>query len=104
MKERSRARAHKNRKRPRKIGDLRLYVLDHTLKSVSAFAHLKEICNEHLRGKYHLSVIDIRKDPDIAKENQIVAIPTLVRRFPLPARTVIGDLSDTKRVLRALQL
>lgn len=84
--------------------ELRLYVAGQTTKSVTAFANLKKVCEEHLAGKYRIEVIDLLEHPQLAKGDQIVAIPTLVRRLPEPIRKIIGDLSNTERVLVGLQL
>ncbi|HEX3659230.1 MAG TPA: circadian clock KaiB family protein [Pirellulales bacterium] len=84
--------------------ELRLYVAGQTTKSVTAFANLKKVCEEHLAGKYKIEVIDLLVHPQLAKGDQIVAIPTLVRRLPEPIRKIIGDLSNTERVLVGLQL
>jgi circadian clock protein KaiB len=81
---------------------LRLYVAGQTPKAVTAFNNLKLICEEQLKGKYHIEVIDILKNPQLARDDQILAIPTLVRKLPLPVRNIIGDLSDTERVLVGL--
>lgn len=83
---------------------LRLYTAGQTPKSVAAFENLKRICDEHLPGRYEIEVIDLVKNPRLAKEDQIVAIPTLVRKLPDPLRKVIGDLSDVDRTLVGLQL
>jgi circadian clock protein KaiB len=84
--------------------DLRLYVSNHTPRSVAAFTNLKRMCEEHLPGNYRIEVIDLLEQPQLAREDQIVAIPTVVRRSPLPPRTVIGDLSSAEKTLRGLQL
>jgi len=84
--------------------ELRLYVAGQTAKSLAAFANLKALCEEHLAGQYHIEVIDLLKNPQLAKGDQIVAIPTLVRRLPEPVRKIIGNLSDTEKVLVGLQL
>ncbi len=84
--------------------ELRLYTAGQTPKSVSAFKNLKRICDEHMPGQYHIEVIDLMQNPRLAKEDQIVAIPTLVRRLPAPLRKIIGDLSDEERALVGLQL
>lgn len=84
--------------------DLRLYVAGQTPKSVTAFANLKRLCEEHLAGRYHIEVIDLVKNPQLAKGDQILAIPTLVRKLPEPIRKIIGDLSNTDRVLVGLDL
>jgi circadian clock protein KaiB len=88
----------------RDIWILRLYVAGQTPKCISAFNNLKIICEEQLKGKYHLEVIDLLKKPQLARDNQILAIPTLVRKLPLPMRNIIGDLSNTERVLVGLDL
>ena len=84
--------------------ELRLYVAGQTPKSLAASANLKRICEEHLAGKYHIEVIDLLKNPQLAKGDQIVAVPTLVRKLPEPVRKIIGHLSDTEKVLVGLQL
>ncbi len=84
--------------------ELRLYVAGHTPKSVTAFSNLKKICEEHMAGKYHIEVIDLVKNPQLAKGDQILAIPTLVRSLPPPLKKIIGDLSNTLRVLVGLDL
>ncbi|HVP79457.1 MAG TPA: circadian clock KaiB family protein [Thermodesulfobacteriota bacterium] len=82
----------------------RLYVAGKTAKSIAAFTNLTRICQEHLNDKCRITVIDIFKNPQLAKAGQIVAIPTLVKTFPLPMQRVIGDLSSTERVLRGLHI
>lgn len=84
--------------------ELRLYVAGQTPKSLSAFDNLKKICEEHLAGQYHIEVIDLLKNPQLASGDQILAIPTLVRKLPAPIRKIIGDLSNTERVLIGLDL
>lgn len=84
--------------------DLRLYVAGQTPKSLQAFANLKQICEEHLAGRYSIEVIDLLKHPQLASGDQILAIPTLVRKLPEPVRKIIGDLSNTDRVLVGLDL
>lgn len=83
---------------------LRLYVAGQTPKSVTALNNLKIICEEKLKGKYRIEVIDLLKNPQLARDNQILAIPTLVRKLPLPVRNIIGDLSNTESVLVGLDL
>lgn len=83
---------------------LHLYVAGQTAKSLRAFANLKELCENHLAGQYHIEVIDLLQQPMLAKGDQIIAIPTLVRRLPPPIRKIIGDLSNTERVLIRLEL
>jgi len=84
--------------------ELRLYVAGQTPKSVRAFANLKKICEEHLEGRYRIEVIDLLENPKLAQGDQIVAIPTLVRNLPPPLKKIIGDLSNTERVLVGLDL
>ena len=82
--------------------ELRLYVAGQPLSSIKAFRNLKMICEEHMPGKYHIEIIDLIKNPQLAKGDQIIAIPTLVRRLPPPLRKIIGDLSNKERVLVGL--
>ncbi len=84
--------------------NLRLYVAGQTSKSVAAFANLKRICEEHLAGRYSIEVIDLLENPQLAEGDQILAIPTLVRRLPPPIRKIIGDLSNTERVVVGLDI
>ena len=86
------------------LWELRLYTAGQTPKSVTAFNNLKRICEEYMPGRYRIEVIDLVQNPRLAKEDQIVAIPTLVRKLPQPLRKIIGDLSDTERALVGLQL
>jgi len=83
---------------------LRLYVAGQTPKSLAAFANLKRICEEHLKCRYTIEVIDLLKNPTLSKGDQILAIPTLVRKLPVPVRKIIGDLSNTERVLVGLDI
>jgi circadian clock protein KaiB len=83
---------------------LRLYVAGQTPKSITALANLKRLCEENLRDKYHIEVVDLVKNPALARGDQILAIPTLVRKLPEPMRKIIGDLSNTERVLVGLDL
>ena len=83
---------------------LRLYVAGQTPKSMAAIANLKIICAEHLAGRYKLQVIDLLENPQLARGDQILAIPTLVKKLPEPVRRIIGDLSNTERVLVGLDL
>ena len=83
---------------------LRLYVAGQTPKSLEAFANLKRICEEHLSGQYEIEIVDLIEHPQLAKGDQILALPTLVRRLPEPIRKIIGDLSNTERVLVGLDL
>lgn len=84
--------------------NLRLYVAGRTSKSVTAFENLKRICEEHLSGQYEIEIIDLIEHPQLAKGDQILALPTLVRRLPEPIKKIIGDLSNTQRVLVGLDL
>ena len=86
------------------LWQLRLYVMDQTPRSRLAFANLKQICETHLKGRYRITVVDLLEHPQLAKGDQILAIPTVVRRLPKPARTIIGNLSDAERVLVGLDL
>ncbi len=83
---------------------LRLYVAGQTPKSLAAFANLKKLCEQHLKGRYTIEVVDLLENPKLAKGDQILAIPTLVRKLPPPLRKIIGDLSNTERVLVGLNL
>ena len=91
-------------RRPAELWQLRLYVTGQTLKSLTAFANLKKFCETHLKGRYRITVIDLVKQPHLAKGDQILAVPTVVRKLPKPVRTIIGNLSDTARVLVGLDL
>jgi circadian clock protein KaiB len=84
--------------------NLRLYVAGETPKCVQAFQHLKQICEEHLQGRYSIEVIDLLKNPTLAQGDQIIAIPTLVRKLPPPVKKIIGDLTNTERVVVGLNL
>jgi circadian clock protein KaiB len=102
----------KGRKRPPETSeaaafgdwDLRLYVAGQTPRSLAAIANLKKICDEHLKQPYRIQVIDLLVNPQLSRDDQIVAIPTLVRKLPVPIRKIIGDFSDTARTLVGLQL
>ena len=84
--------------------ELRLYVAGQTPKSLTAMANLKRLCEENLAGRYHIEVIDLLLNPQLARADQILAIPTLVRRLPEPIRKIIGDLSSSERVLLGLDV
>src|SRR5687768_634629 len=86
------------------IINLRLYVAGQTPKSVTAFANLKKICDQHLPGRYKIEVVDLVKNPQLASGDQILAVPTLVRRLPEPIRKIIGDLSNTEKLLVGLDI
>ena len=96
------ARSSSNSQHPKM--DLRLYIAGQTPKSLTALTNLKKICKEHLDGSYRVEIIDLLKNPQLARGHQIVAIPTLVRNLPTPIRKIIGDLSNTERVLVGLDL
>jgi len=89
---------------PEEIWILKLYVAGQTPNSLKAFENLKKICMEHLEGKYRIEVIDLVKNPQLAKGDQIVAIPTLIRKLPTPVKKIIGNLSNTEKVLVGLDL
>jgi len=91
-------------RRPAKIWQLRLYVMAASFKSVTALANLKKFCRLHLKGRYRITVIDLLAHPRLAKGDQILAIPTVVRKLPKPIRTIIGDLSDIQSMLVGLDL
>ncbi len=84
--------------------NLRLYVAGQTPRSIKAFNNLKGICEEHLKGRYSIEIVDLVKNPQLAIGDQIFALPTLVRKLPPPMRKIIGDLSNTERVLVGLDL
>jgi circadian clock protein KaiB len=84
--------------------DLRLYIAGQTARSLAALANLKRICDEHLEGRYRIEVIDLLERPQLARGDQILALPTLVRKLPEPIRKLVGDLSDTERALVGLDL
>jgi len=88
----------------KEIWILKLYVAGQTPKSIAAFANLNKICDEHLAGKYRIEIVDLLKNPKLAKGDQIVAIPTLVRHLPPPVKKIIGDLANTERVLVGLNI
>ena len=90
--------------KPAEVWKLRLYVAGQTPRALKAFANLKRICEVYLKGRYTLEVIDLVKSPALAKDDQILAVPTLVRKLPEPVRKIIGDLSNTERVLVGLDL
>jgi circadian clock protein KaiB len=83
---------------------LKLYVAGQTPRSLSAIANIKKICEEHLQGRYELEVIDLYQQPQLAQGDQIIALPTLIKKIPPPLRRIIGDLSDTERVLVGLDI
>jgi circadian clock protein KaiB len=83
---------------------LTLYVAGQTPKSLAAFSNLKRLCEEHLPDRYSIEVIDLIKHPELAREHQILALPTLVRKLPTPMRKLIGDLSNTEKTLVAMEI
>jgi len=103
---RTTTRARPRQPAPRKpeIVKLRLYVAGQTPKSIRAFANLKVLCEEHLKGRYRIEVIDLMENPQLARGDQIVAVPSLIRKLPQPVRKIIGDLSDSVRVLVGLDV
>lgn len=96
--------ASSNRRTPDKEWELRLYIAGKTPRAMRAFQNLERICEEHLAGLYSIEIIDLLETPALAQGDQIVAVPTLVRRLPEPMRKIIGDLSDTERVLVGLDI
>jgi circadian clock protein KaiB len=100
----TRARSRTGKPTKTEVFKLRLYVAGHTPKSIRAFANLKVLCDEHLEGRYQIEVIDLLEHPEMARGDQIVAIPTLVIKLPLAVQKIIGDLSNTDRVLVGLAL
>ena len=94
----------RSRRRPAEAYQLRLYVAGQTPRSITAFANLKRICEEHLAGRYDIEIIDLLKNPKLAAGDQILAIPTLVRKLPQPIKKIIGDLSNEVRVLVGLDV
>ena len=96
--------ADKNEGVGEEVYQLRLYVAGQTPRSVAAFANLKKLCEEFLPGRYNIEVVDLVKHPQLAAGDQILAIPTLVRKLPQPLRRIVGDLRDTERALVGLHL
>lgn len=90
--------------RPAAEWELRLYVAGHTPRCVIALRNLERLCEEHLKGQYRIEVIDLLKNPTLARGDQILAIPTLVRKLPTPIKKIIGDLTDAERVLVGLDV
>ncbi len=91
-------------RRPAPLWQLRLYVTGRTRRSLVAFSNLKRVCETHLKGRYRITVIDLLEHPQLARGDQILAIPTVVRRLPRPIRTIIGDMSDADHLLVGLDL
>jgi len=91
-------------KKQDEVWQLKLYVAGQTPKSLAAFTNLKKICEEHLAGKYSIEIIDLLQNPKLAEGDQILAVPTLVRRLPQPLRKIIGDLSNTEKVIVGLNI
>jgi circadian clock protein KaiB len=94
----------KQPKRKKKRWELRLYIAGESPKSALAFANLRRLCEEHLKGEYSIEIVDLLRNPKLARGDQIVAVPTLVRNLPQPIKKIIGDLSNTERVLVGLDL
>lgn len=94
----------KSKSKPPKEWDLRIYVAGETPKSKTAIGNLRDVCEEHLKGRYHIEVIDLMKNPQLAAEEQIFAVPTVVRKLPEPIRKLIGDLSATEKVVVGLDI
>jgi len=92
------------KKEKEKLWEFRLYISGRSSKSVTAFENLKQICEKYLRGKYRIEIIDLTLNPQKAREDQIIAIPTLIRKLPTPVKKIIGDLSKTHNVLVGLEL
>jgi len=86
------------------IYELRLYLAGHSPKSVRAVENLRRVCEEHLAGRYRIELVDLLENPQLARGDEIIAVPTLVRKLPVPVRKIIGDLSDTEKLLVGLQL
>ena len=104
VKAKPRPRKKSAKKLPADFYDLRLYVAGRTARSLVALANLRRICKEHLQGRYRIEVIDLVERPQLARGDQILALPTLVRKLPEPIRKLVGDLSDTERALVGLDL
>ena len=104
MKTKTIKRASGSPRRPAKLWQLRLYVIGQTGKSLAAFSNLKNFCESHLKGLYRITVIDLLEQPQLAKGDQILATPTVVRKLPKPVRTIIGNLSDAEDLLVGLDL
>jgi circadian clock protein KaiB len=94
----------RNQKKNTGLWNLRLYIAGETSRSIAAMSNLQKICNEHLPGKYRVEVVDLLKNPQLAAGDQIVAVPTLVRRLPPPLKKIIGDLSNSQQVIVGLDL
>jgi circadian clock protein KaiB len=100
----TRSKKGKNEEDPGEEWILRLYVAGQTPNSLTAFENLKKICEEHMECRYRIEVIDLLKNPQLAKDHQIVAVPTLIRKLPTPVKKIIGNLSNTEKVLVGLDL
>ena len=87
----------------KEVWELRLYVAGQTPKCLAAHIRLRALCEEHVPGRYHIQLIDLLEQPQLAEEHEILAIPTVIRRLPLPIRKVVGDLADSERALAGLQ-
>ena len=100
----TRTKSERSRKKGAKKWELRLYVAGHTVNSVTALSNLKQICETHLKGEYRIEVVDLLRNPKLAAGDQILAVPTLVRKLPTPIKKIIGDLSNVERVLVGLDV
>ena len=89
---------------PNSIWELKLYVAGHTTRSIRAFENLTQVCEEYLKNQYKIEVIDLLKNPHLAKQDQIIALPTLVRKLPTPLKKVIGDLSNQEKIVVWLEI
>jgi circadian clock protein KaiB len=89
---------------PNSIWDFKLYVAGHTTRSIRAFENLTQVCEEYLKNQYKIEVIDLLKNPHLAKQDQIIALPTLVRKLPTPIKKVIGDLSNQEKIVVWLEI
>jgi circadian clock protein KaiB len=94
----------KTKKPPEVVFHFRLYIISQSEKSLAAISNLQKICEEHLKDRYRIELVDLGKNPALAKDHHIVAIPTLIRKLPVPIRRIIGDLSKTEQVLVGLDL
>ena len=95
---------NKNDSSEEEMWRLKLYVAGQTEKSITALSNLKKICETHLKGRYSIEIIDLLKNPGLARDDQILAIPTLVRKLPEPIKKIIGDLKDSEKVLKGLDI
>jgi circadian clock protein KaiB len=99
-----RKRSSAKKKADGEVWNLRLYIAGQTGRSQAALENLREVCEQHLKGRYRIEVVDLRENPQLASGDQILAVPTLVRKLPQPIKKIVGDLSQTERVLVGLDL